>query len=74
MLFFRSEEHLKNWKQYDPATEGGISQLDGLLTMFSGNVFKRRIDPDYFSNMKAYLGELFEEVVKNDKIGPFLKS
>ena len=74
MLFFRSEEHLKNYAQYDPATEGGISQLDGLLTMFSSNIFKRRMDPDYFSNMKTYLGELIAEVGGNDKICVFLKS
>ena len=74
MLFFRSEEHLKNWAQYDPATEGGISQLEGLLTMFSGNVFKRRFDPDYFSNMKTYFRELIAETASNDKIGIFLKS
>lgn len=65
---------MKNWAQYDPATEGGISQLEGLLTMFSGNVFKRRIDPDYFSNMKTYLRELIAETGNNDKIGVFLKS
>ena len=74
MLFFRSEEHLKNWAQYDPATKGGISQLEGLLTMFSSNVFKRRMDPDYFSNMKTYLRELIAETGSNDKIGVFLKS
>ena len=74
MLFFRSEEHLKNWAQYDPATEDGISQLEGLLTMFSSNVFKRRMDPDYFSNMRNYLGELIAEVGGNDKIGIFMKS
>jgi len=74
MLFFRSEEHLKNHAQYDPATEGGISQLEGLLTMFSSKIFKRRMDPDYFSNMKTYLGELIAEVGSNDKIGVFLKS
>ena len=74
MLFFRSEEHLKNWEQYDPATEDGISQLEGLLTMFSSNVFKRRMDPDYFSNMKTYLRELIAEAGSNDKIGTFLKS
>ena len=74
MLFFRSEEHLKNWVQYDPATEGGISQLDGLLSMFSCNLFKKRMDPNYFSKMKSYFGGLFEEVVGNDKIGAFLKS
>jgi len=74
MLFFRSEEHLKNWAQYDPATEGGISQLEGLLTMFSSNVFKRRMDADYFSNMKTYLRELITETGSNDKVGVFLKS
>lgn len=74
MLFFRSEEHLKNWARYDPATEGGISQLEGLLAMFSSNLFKRRMDPDYFSNMKSYVGELIAELGSNHKIGVFLKS
>jgi len=74
MLFFRSEEHLKNYAQYDPTAEGGISQLEGLLTMFSSSIFKRRMEPDYFSNMKTYLGELIAEVGSNEKIGVFLKS
>jgi len=74
MLFFRSEEHLRNWAQYDPAKKGGISQLEGLLKMFSSNVFKRRMDPDYFSNMKTYMRELITESGSNDKIGLFLKS
>jgi len=42
--------------------------------MFSCNLFKKRMDPDYFSSMKTYFGELFEEVANNDKIGSFLKS
>jgi len=74
MVFFRSEEHLQNWTQYDPAKKDGISQLDGLLSMFSGNLFKRRIDPDYFSNMKTYVGELIGELGSNDKVGMFMKS
>ena len=65
---------MKNYAQYDPTTEGGISQLEGLLTMFSSSIFKRRMEPDYFSNMKTYLGELIAEVGGNDKIGVFLKS
>ena len=48
--------------------------MEGLLTMFSSNIFKRRLDPDYFSNMKTYLGELIAEGGSNDKIGIFLKS
>lgn len=74
MLFFRSEEHLKNWAQFDPATEGGISQLDGLLTMFSSNIFKRRLDTDYITKMRDYIGELIGEMGSNDKVGIFLKS
>ena len=42
--------------------------------MFSSNIFKKRMDPDYFSNMKKYLGELITEVGSNDKIGAFLKT
>ncbi len=74
MLFFRSEEHLQNWAQYDPANADGVSQLEGLLTMFSGSIFKRRLDTDYISNMKNYLGELIGEMGSNDKVGKFLKS
>ena len=74
MLFFRSEEHLRNWSQYDESLEDGISKLEGLLAMFSCRMFTRRMDPDYFSNMKTYFGELFEHVVNNDKVGLFLKS
>jgi len=74
MLFFRSEEHLKNWAQYESDTQGGISQLEGLLSMFSSNLFRRRMDPHYFSNMKSYVGELIRENGSNDKIGIFLKS
>ncbi|MBW2411860.1 MAG: hypothetical protein JRF72_18855 [Deltaproteobacteria bacterium] len=65
---------MKNWAKYDPATKDGISQLEGLLAMFSSNVFKRRMDPDYFSNMKTYVKEMITEVSKNDKIGIFMKS
>ena len=65
---------MKNWARYDSATEGGISQLEGLLAMFSSNLFKKRMDPDFFSNMKKYHGELIAELRSNDKIGIFLKS
>jgi hypothetical protein len=74
MLFFRSEEHLKKWAKYDDSLKDGISRLDGLLAMFSCKMFKRRLDPGYFSNMKIYMGELFEHAVNNDKLGLFLKS
>ena len=54
--------------------KSGISQLEGLLTMFSSNLFKRRLDPDYFSNMKNYIGELIGEIGGIDNIGIYMKS
>jgi len=74
MVFFRSEEHLKKWAQYDPATKDGISTLEGLLAMFSSSIFKKRLDPDYFSNMKKYIGELIGEMGNIEGVGMFLKS
>jgi hypothetical protein len=74
MLFFRSEEHLKNWAQYKPGTEAGISQLDGLLTLFSSDLFKRRMEKDYLSNMKKYTNEFINKLGSTVKIGDYFKS
>jgi len=74
MVFFRSEEHLNNWAQYDPSTKDGISSLEGLLAMFSTNMFKRRLDTDYISNMKTYLGELIGEMGNFEGIGVYMMS
>ncbi|MBU2643824.1 hypothetical protein KKI24_03895 [bacterium] len=74
MVFFRSEEHLKNWAQYDPAAKDGISSLEGLLAMFSTSMFKRRLDTDYISNMKTYLGELISEIGNFKGLGVYMKS
>ena len=74
MVFFRSEEHLQNWAQYDPANKDGISSVEGLLAMFSTSLFKRRLDTDYISNMKSYLGELIAEIGNMEGLGVYMKS
>ena len=74
MVFFRSEEHLQNWAQYDPATKDGISSLEGLLAMFSTNLFKKRLSTDYISNMKTYLGELIGEIDNFKGLSLYMKS
>jgi hypothetical protein len=74
MVFFRSEEHLQNWAQYDPGTKDGISTVEGLLAMFSTSLFKRRLDTDYISNMKTYLGELIGEIGNFEGLGIYMKS
>ena len=57
MHFFRSEEHLRNWAGFVPENEGGIISLSDLHEMFSLNVVRRRLDPDYMSRYGEYAKE-----------------
>ncbi|MEJ2092576.1 MAG: hypothetical protein P8X65_10340 [Syntrophobacterales bacterium] len=71
MNLFRSEEHIRNWAQFDPATEEGILPLADLVKIFSGNFFRQRLDPDYASQSKQYLGEFLAEIAAVAKTRPF---
>ena len=73
MLFFRSEEHLRNWDQFDPASEGGIISLDNLVKLFSGKYFTKRFDTDYVSNMRDYGREFIEDLKSLENMGAFWK-
>ncbi len=68
MNLFRSEEHVRNWSGFKAGTEEGIHQLCNVVELFSGNLFKRRLDSDYASRMQEYMGELMA-VLK--QMGPF---
>jgi hypothetical protein len=71
MNLFRSEEHVRNWVRFDPATEDGIISLPGLVRFFSSNYFRRRLEPDYFSQRLRYRTELFTTLKEIGKTGPF---
>ena len=71
MNLFRSEEHIKNWTPYDPATEEGIVSLPDLLKLFSGNLFQRRLDSDYVSQCGKYMQEFLAELAELGKTRPF---
>ncbi|MRR16201.1 MAG: hypothetical protein EG826_07070 [Deltaproteobacteria bacterium] len=71
MTFFRSEEHLRNWAQFQEGTEEGILSLPGLLNLFSGRMFRRRLDPDYFSHMLEYSLDWIVALADIGKTGPF---
>jgi len=73
MLFFRSEEHLRNWPRYNPETEEGIIALPDLVRLFSGNFFKRRMDPDYVSHSREYGKEFVQDFNALEKAGLFWK-
>jgi hypothetical protein len=71
MNLFRSEEHIRNWAQFEPATAGGILPLADLARLFSGSLFRRRLDPDYVSRCREYLGEWLADLTELAKKQPF---
>jgi hypothetical protein len=71
MNLFRSEEHVRNWADFDPTAEEGILALADLAGAFSGNFFRRRLDPDYISRYPEYMGELMGVMGELAKTRPF---
>ena len=71
MNLFRSEEHIRNWARFDPATEEGILPLPDVAKVFSGNFFRKRLDLDYVSRSKEYLGEFLADIAGLAKTRPF---
>jgi len=70
MNLFRSEEHVRNLVDFDPATEGGIISLPNLVSLFSVGHFIRRLDPDYFSRGQ-YASDFVAAVTELGKTRPF---
>ena len=71
MNLFRSEEHIRNWPRFDPAAEQGIVPLANLVTLFSLDMFKKRLEPDYISRSGQYVGEFLSAVAELGKTRPF---
>ena len=71
MNLFRSEEHIRNWAQFDLSSEEGIISLNDLITLFSGEVFRKRMEPDYFSHRPEYRGEFLAILKEMGKKRPF---
>ena len=71
MNLFQSEEHIRNWARYDPATEEGVFPLEDLVKLFSGDFFQKRLGLDYLSHSQAYFGELLSVISEIAKTRPF---
>lgn len=71
MNLFRSEEHVRRWSGFKASTEEGILQLPDLLQVFSGDLFRRRLDPDYVSNYRDYAVRFMEAMAEIGKRRPF---
>jgi hypothetical protein len=71
MNLFRSEEHIRSWSRFDPAAAQGIVPLADLVRLFSLNMFKKRLEPDYVMQVNEYAGEFLSAVAELGKILPF---
>lgn len=71
MNLFRSEEHVRTWPRFDPAAEQGIVPLDELVSLFSMNFCRRRMDEDYVSRSGEYIKEFFEAIGRIGEKMPF---
>jgi hypothetical protein len=54
MNFFRSEEHARNWAQFDPETEDLLQPLAFYAERFAGEMFRARTRTDFISWREAW--------------------
>ncbi len=71
MNLFQSEEHVRNWARFDPATAEGIIALPDLVKLFSGPYFRRRMDLNWVSKSREYAREMVATMAEIGKTGPF---
>jgi hypothetical protein len=71
MNLFRSEEHIRAWAGFKTGTEEGIMPFDDLVRLFSGNYFRKRLDPDWVSRSREYAREMVATFSEIGKTGPF---
>lgn len=71
MNLFRSEEHIRNWAEFNEGTEEGIVPLGNLVKLFSGSYFRKRLDPDWVSHQREYAGEMIATMKEIGKTGSF---
>ena len=71
MNLFRSEEHVKSWPHYDPVSAESIMPLAKWATVFSGPLFRKRLEPDYLQKVHEYASEMFRSLKEMGKAGAF---
>ena len=74
MNLFRSEEHIRNWAQFDPAAEEGIVPLENVVKLFSGNNYRRRMDGDWVSRSREYARDMVATLKELGMTGSFWRT
>ena len=72
MNLFRSEEHVRNWSQFNPDSTSAISTLEDEVTLFNIESNKHKLDGDYISQwLPKQAGERASAAQQMGKTGPF---
>jgi hypothetical protein len=58
MNFFRSEENVRNWVDFNPESERQIKPVDQYAKVFSATLFRSRLDDDFVAKSGEYFQEL----------------
>jgi hypothetical protein len=71
MNIFRSEEHVKRWPLYYRMAEDYIMPVSDWAQVFSGPLFRKRLEPDYLANSEEYFEEYQSSLRHFGKQSPF---
>ncbi|PCI12920.1 MAG: hypothetical protein COB68_14430 [SAR202 cluster bacterium] len=72
MNLFRSEEHMRNWAQFNPDSADASLPLNDEVTLFSTESNKHKLDEDYISQwLPKQAGERASAAQQMGKTGPF---
>ena len=72
MNLFRSEEHVRNWSQFDPASADGIMPLRDWVEVFSAEGRKHLLDGEYLSRWLPLRYSEREDILRRlGRSGPF---
>ena len=59
MNIFRSEDDVKAWDLYDPASETAIRPVADYFELLNTDLFSQRLTPDYLARIPEYSAQAF---------------
>ena len=71
MNLFACEENVFKWSQTDPDSGDGIRPLADWAAVFSIDLFKKRLDPDYLAKMTDYRSAMGTVLQERGMTGPW---
>jgi hypothetical protein len=71
MNLFACEENVFQWSQTDPESTDGIRPLENWAALFSVDLFKKRLEPDYLSKTDEYRPAMGKALAEQGMTGPW---